>query len=405
MRGAIVVLVVVGAALWACDSDDDGEVDAQVAGDCICPDVTPDAAPPPPEDMMAPGDMREGDQAVADAMADDAMPGDALPGDALPGDAMLGDAMPPADAMPPDAAVDASVACAEEGEAIPVVPGAPECCAGLFPTSCDAPLADGTCPEGCDGASICTACGDGRCGLGENICNCPLDCDDAACAGAGEVVPVVPGAPMCCQGLSPIGCDRPAADGSCGADPCVGAFVCAACGDGVCGPGENPCNCAVDCAGGGECVGEGDSVPVVPNAPQCCPNLTPVGCEVPDANGVCQECVGASRCTRCGDGQCGVGENICNCPDDCDPNVPCRDTVNCLFQGAPIRCLGAWRCDPNHTRPSDADGERGCTYTCWFNLPDCVDGNCAGGDICAPCPQEGGACGDRDMMCFDPGNL
>ena len=29
-------------------------------------------------------------------------------------------------------------------------------------------------------------------------------------------------------------------------------------------------------------------------------------------------------CIKCGDGQCGFGENICNCPQDCEPEFVCN---------------------------------------------------------------------------------
>lgn len=79
-------------------------------------------------------------------------------------------------------------ACVPEGGSAAVIPDAPECCPGLVKIPCGGPAADGTCP-GCDGASICAHCGDGACGLGENICNCPADCApspsmDPACAQA-----------------------------------------------------------------------------------------------------------------------------------------------------------------------------------------------------------------------------
>jgi len=68
-----------------------------------------------------------------------------------------------------------------------------------------------------------------------------------------------------------------------------------------------------------ECAKEGESVAVVPNAPECCPGLERIGCDQPDDEGNClsNECVGAAVCTKCGDGFCGLGENKCNCPNDC----------------------------------------------------------------------------------------
>ncbi|MEZ4475432.1 MAG: hypothetical protein R3F60_32485 [bacterium] len=141
----------------------------------------------------------------------------------------------------------------------------------------------------------------------------------------------------------------------------------------------------------GACVAEGDSVAVVPNAPACCPGLTPVGCGAPGADGQCEECVGASICARCGDGVCGAGENACNCAEDC-AHAPgqCQGTADCQGHPAPIRCVGAWRCDPAGLRMADDQGADGCGYTCIFNLATCAaDQPCPEGDRCVSCPFPG----------------
>ena len=78
------------------------------------------------------------------------------------------------------------------------------------------------------------------------------------------------------------------------------------------------CSALVSALPAPACVGEGDSYAVVPPHMECCPGLTAIGCSAPDAGGVCVECVGAMYCTYCGDGVCGLGENKCNCPVDCD---------------------------------------------------------------------------------------
>ena len=70
------------------------------------------------------------------------------------------------------------------------------------------------------------------------------------------------------------------------------------------------------------CVEEGGSYTIGPNAAQkCCKGLTSIGCDRPDGNGNCptpETCTGATFCTKCGNGQCGPGENKCNCPQDCE---------------------------------------------------------------------------------------
>ncbi|MEW6295310.1 MAG: hypothetical protein AB1467_03360 [Candidatus Diapherotrites archaeon] len=66
------------------------------------------------------------------------------------------------------------------------------------------------------------------------------------------------------------------------------------------------------------CIPEGESYAVVPGAKPCCEGLTAIGCSKPDANNNCPPaCVGASYCTKCGDGVCDARENKCNCPADC----------------------------------------------------------------------------------------
>ncbi|MCX6764453.1 MAG: VWA domain-containing protein [Candidatus Nealsonbacteria bacterium] len=67
-----------------------------------------------------------------------------------------------------------------------------------------------------------------------------------------------------------------------------------------------------------QCIAEGESGAVVPEGPECCQGLTQIGCDQPDLTGECSgECVGAFYCTMCGNGVCGLGENKCNCPQDC----------------------------------------------------------------------------------------
>jgi len=66
-----------------------------------------------------------------------------------------------------------------------------------------------------------------------------------------------------------------------------------------------------------ECVAEGGSSVVMPGSPSCCPDLTPISCDGPDTDGTCVVCSGASICAKCGDSDCGIGENKCNCPADC----------------------------------------------------------------------------------------
>ena len=79
--------------------------------------------------------------------------------------------------------------------------------------------------------------------------------EPAACIGAGEsVTPIGPEEPACCPGLAPIDyaleTQDPQGNWECQYVDCL-CYVCAACGDGSCGEGENHCNCPVDCPVGG----------------------------------------------------------------------------------------------------------------------------------------------------------
>lgn len=54
------------------------------------------------------------------------------------------------------------------------------CCEELAGVSAYFPADDGlTCTEGVPSAKVCTRCGDGACGVGENWCNCSADCTQA----------------------------------------------------------------------------------------------------------------------------------------------------------------------------------------------------------------------------------
>jgi hypothetical protein len=64
--------------------------------------------------------------------------------------------------------------CAGEGEIISLLAGE-SCCPGLIMIEAAEPLPGGGCMATAD-IAVCTYCGDGACGLGENLCNCPVDC-------------------------------------------------------------------------------------------------------------------------------------------------------------------------------------------------------------------------------------
>jgi len=95
----------------------------------------------------------------------------------------------------------------------------------------------------------------------------------------------------------------------------VPAYVCTECGDGICGPGENICNCEEDCK---PCVPEGGTIPVIPTPPECCEGLTIIPPKEPDIVGI------AGICTaKCGNGICDIEtESEFNCPQDCPAGPP-----------------------------------------------------------------------------------
>jgi len=109
------------------------------------------------------------------------------------------------------------------------------------------------------------------------------------------------------------------------------------CGDGIkngqeeCDDGntQNGDGCSATCTiEEQECIPEGGSGAVIPGS-SCCLGLDPIGTEEPDQSGTCPTVppVGAFYCTMCGNGICGLGENKCNCPQDCEPEPPCEDII------------------------------------------------------------------------------
>ena len=95
----------------------------------------------------------------------------------------------------------------------------------------------------------------------------------------------------------------------------VPAYVCTRCGDGICGPGENICNCEEDCK---PCVPEGGTIPVIPDPPECCPGLELIPPQTPYILGIMGICT-----AKCGNGICDTEtESSYNCPQDCPVEPP-----------------------------------------------------------------------------------
>jgi hypothetical protein len=67
----------------------------------------------------------------------------------------------------------------------------------------------------------------------------------------------------------------------------------------------------------GVCSGEGEVISLLDPEQVCCPGLDMIEVSEPTPGGLCMTVGDMAVCTYCGDGACGLGENICNCPEDC----------------------------------------------------------------------------------------
>ncbi|MFH1561360.1 MAG: hypothetical protein ABID04_02140 [Patescibacteria group bacterium] len=99
--------------------------------------------------------------------------------------------------------------------------------------------------------------------------------------------------------------------------------ICLKCPDGICGQGENGCNCPQDC-NDYRCTGEGEipryTGPGDDMAIQCCPGLSHRAQKEYFDPGCNSEPVGGYTgiCLACGDGFCNHQyESECNCAEDC----------------------------------------------------------------------------------------
>ena len=114
----------------------------------------------------------------------------------------------------------------------------PDCLSGLD-SDCNTPKEQ----DPCNRDGVCDSF------AGENATNCLEDCSAPSvnkdCVTEGDSIDTS-GTQQCCAGLSAISCNRPNANGNC-PDALCDSFVCAKCGDRVCGGGENKCNCPADC--------------------------------------------------------------------------------------------------------------------------------------------------------------
>ncbi|HAI98732.1 TPA: hypothetical protein DCL30_04325 [Candidatus Peribacteria bacterium] len=228
-------------------------------------------------------------------------------------------------------------ACIVEGASGPVIQNAPQCCVGLTQISRAIPGGGDQCIM-MMGSFTCTKCGDGLCGAGENHCNCEVDCP-SECLAEGETGSPVMNSSPCCEGLKAVPTSVPGDGGTCSVS-ILEQFVCTLCGNGECGTGENRCNCVEDCPSQ-PCANEGETVYGSPvfGPTECCSQNAGIKPRAVLAGGMCVApsdgslgtCVDGWG-TTCGNGQCGDGEDKCNCSKDCNPAPDIQATFENTLQ-------------------------------------------------------------------------
>lgn len=387
MRRYPVIATCLLMALAACDDDpepvDAGLIEAGVDA-ALDAGPDPDLAPAPDAD---PDQDPEPDQGPEPDAAPDGDP-PCAPGELRPFVCPDGQEVPWCtcdDAgvfqcvdSPENACRDASC---DDGEPIACPQAEPECEPGSIPAARDGCWA-------CVDPETCRPWGEPGCATDAD---CPADawCDDCAHGSC-------PACEDCVADCRPHGCPtdpEPACDE---ARP-----VCGPAGVAVVADGCWICVDRATCEPAAMCVPEGGSTPVVPDAPPCCPGLEPIGCGAP-VDGACEPCVGASVCARCGDGLCGPGENICNCPDDCAGAEPdgCAAPIDCLPRFWNVRCLGHWICEAGacaEVCDFDGCGDGICDHEGGESASSC-SADCDGVAECAPGERTTFACPDGEAV-------
>jgi len=328
--------------------------------------------------------------------------------------------------------------CFTEGETFDKMkPDAPPCCSGLTQLGLAWPSEPIGKEDGCIATltweQVCTNCGDGECGLGENWCICQADCPRP------EEIPCVENSD-CGVDSSHQGRDKcveirhVCENGECSStqeefpgfiyqkDGCNDT-----CGNGLCDGYETPRNCPEDCKEGLipcedsldcplqmkcenslcvnlGCIREGEMasspadrmgewyghLPI-----KCCEGLRLIvieqgfdeNCNRLEANSNTPSGV----CTICGDGQCGEGETKCNCPEDCEE-------IECLGLGEEI--------NPSVSPEYSNLGKECCEGLKLIQTKDQFDENCnlklmaGAGSVCASCGN--GFCEALETKCNCP---
>ena len=285
---------------------------------------------------------------------------------------------------------------------------------------CDDDIEDcSSCPLDCG-----PCCPNATCDAGETECSCPEDC--GMCAG-------------CCDNKT---CVSPATDNQCGQDgltcsPCTGQDGCVegtctclpacdglACGDDGCGGVCGTCDTCKSVCTDGTCAAQAEAeygcldndlyykdscgawgelksdcgLPgCTPGAKVCCEDVCS-GIECGDVDDCpCGSCPAGKSCQDnqckvfCGDGQCGTGEHVCNCSADCSGGCSgCCSGTSCK--------LGTLdnQCGKNGASCGVCTGGKTCqSQVCAYKCPDDICA-AAGGETCATCPQDCGACCGND---------
>jgi len=157
--------------------------------------------------------------------------------------------------------------------------------------------------------------------------------------------------------------------------------------------GRNPAlNCEFDPCPEAECIGEGETIPLIAEPPECCAGLTLILPKAADIIGISGYCT-----VNCGNQACDEIESKYNCPEDCGGLESCGDDicqeVTCTAIGCPI-----------------AENPGNCPEDCEVPVEHCysytrdneIVVKCAtcGDGICEPYEE----CTSSDVMCETPTN-
>jgi hypothetical protein len=338
-----------------------------------------------------------------------------------------------------------------------IAEGCMEAVTACVPVDCggpdDAAVMTGSCPADClecqagevsDCFSVCAPegwVGDGSCDLQMNCAQLAYDggdctCDDSEVMGCegGCYESIWVGNSYCEEGLN---CEEFGYDGG----------DCDTCGNGWCGPNENNSTCSEDCTEvqcesgkietcDGLCVNSEDEISLGDgecnvtfgceawnwDGGDCCPAGEAKDCYDGCASvawvgdGECQTNFGCVEwdfddgdCIGCGDGECGTGETLENCPEDCAPPT-CADNeqLGCDWECYPKVWFGDDNCDPQF-QCEEAEWDsgdccptgfiKGCDGACGWEAY-LGDGGCTAEFDCLEMGQDNGDCGScGDEVC------